>query len=172
MDRHVSVTMVTTVLFSEPMNWDSIPCKERDIFLRSLQTVLRPIQHFHCQICLHGVAHNYAQAQFYFIFRLLHLFILWHDAWIPEYWRQKRRPMLGSGLLKHVSVTTANNKGINCCNWCSISGPREASLGWDSESRGRRSRLEAGSNTSTVALWVVRGDEKGSLESDTVKCGR
>jgi hypothetical protein len=30
-------------------------------------------------------------------------------------------------------------------------------------------RVEAGSNTSTVALWVVGGDEKGSLESDTVK---
>jgi hypothetical protein len=28
-------------------------------------------------------------------------------------------------------------------------------------------RVEAGSNTSTVALRVVRGDEKGSLESET-----
>jgi hypothetical protein len=31
------------------------------------------------------------------------------------------------------------------------------------------SRVEAGSNTSTVALRVVKGDEKGSLESETVK---
>jgi hypothetical protein len=31
------------------------------------------------------------------------------------------------------------------------------------------SRVEAGSNTSTVALRVVGGDEKGSLESETVK---
>jgi hypothetical protein len=30
-------------------------------------------------------------------------------------------------------------------------------------------RVEAGSNTSTVALRVVGGDEKGSLESVTVK---
>jgi hypothetical protein len=30
----------------------------------------------------------------------------------------------------------------------------------------------AGSNTSTVALRVVGGDEKGSLESETVKYGR
>jgi hypothetical protein len=30
-------------------------------------------------------------------------------------------------------------------------------------------RVEAGSNTSTVALRVVVGDEKGSLESETVK---
>jgi hypothetical protein len=33
------------------------------------------------------------------------------------------------------------------------------------------SRVEEGSNTSTVALRVVRGDEKGSLESETVKYG-
>jgi hypothetical protein len=34
-----------------------------------------------------------------------------------------------------------------------------------------QSRVEAGSNTSTVALRVVGGDEKGSLESETVKYG-
>jgi hypothetical protein len=33
------------------------------------------------------------------------------------------------------------------------------------------SRVEAGSNTSTVALQVVGGEEKGSLESETVKYG-
>jgi hypothetical protein len=33
------------------------------------------------------------------------------------------------------------------------------------------SRVEAGSNTSFVALRVVGGDEKGSLESETVKYG-
>jgi hypothetical protein len=33
-------------------------------------------------------------------------------------------------------------------------------------------RVEAGSNTSTVALRVVGGDEKGILESETVKYGR
>jgi hypothetical protein len=32
--------------------------------------------------------------------------------------------------------------------------------------------VEAGSNTSTVALRVVGGDEKGSIESETVKYGR
>jgi hypothetical protein len=31
--------------------------------------------------------------------------------------------------------------------------------------------VEAGSNTSTVALRVVGGDENGSLESETVKYG-
>jgi hypothetical protein len=32
-------------------------------------------------------------------------------------------------------------------------------------------RVEAGSNTSIVTLRVIGGDEKGSLESETVKCG-
>jgi hypothetical protein len=32
--------------------------------------------------------------------------------------------------------------------------------------------VEARSNTSTVTLRVVRGDEKGSLKSGTVKFGR
>jgi hypothetical protein len=35
----------------------------------------------------------------------------------------------------------------------------------------QESRAEAGSNTSTVALRVVGGDKKGSLESETVKYG-
>jgi hypothetical protein len=35
-----------------------------------------------------------------------------------------------------------------------------------------QTRLEAGSNTSTVTLRVVRGDEMGSLKSETVKYGR
>jgi hypothetical protein len=30
--------------------------------------------------------------------------------------------------------------------------------------------LEAGSNTSTVALLMLGGNEKGSLESETIKC--
>jgi hypothetical protein len=36
----------------------------------------------------------------------------------------------------------------------------------------REPRVEAGSNISTVTLRVVGGDEKGSLESETVKYGR
>jgi hypothetical protein len=32
-------------------------------------------------------------------------------------------------------------------------------------------RVEAGSNTSTVTLQVVGGDEKGSLKTETVKYG-
>jgi hypothetical protein len=37
--------------------------------------------------------------------------------------------------------------------------------------RSEKSLVEVGSNTSTVALRVVGGDEKGSLESETVKYG-
>jgi hypothetical protein len=37
--------------------------------------------------------------------------------------------------------------------------------------REKNTRVEAGSNTSTVTLRVVGGDEKGSLESETVKYG-
>jgi hypothetical protein len=33
-------------------------------------------------------------------------------------------------------------------------------------------RVKTGSNTSTVALRVAGGDEKGSLKSETVKYGR
>jgi hypothetical protein len=36
---------------------------------------------------------------------------------------------------------------------------------------GHVTRVETGSNTSTVTLRVVGGDEKGSLESETVKYG-
>jgi hypothetical protein len=35
-----------------------------------------------------------------------------------------------------------------------------------------KTRVQAGSNTSTVVLRVVGGEEKGSLESETVKYGR
>jgi hypothetical protein len=38
-------------------------------------------------------------------------------------------------------------------------------------SRSVQTRVEAGSNTSTVTLRVVGSDEKGSLESETVKYG-
>jgi hypothetical protein len=38
--------------------------------------------------------------------------------------------------------------------------------------RQKQPRVEAGSNTSTVTLRVVGGDEMGSLKSETVKYGR
>jgi hypothetical protein len=41
----------------------------------------------------------------------------------------------------------------------------------DFELRENSSRVDSGSNTSTVALRVVGGDEKGSLESERVNYG-
>jgi hypothetical protein len=41
----------------------------------------------------------------------------------------------------------------------------------DSEFETSDTRVEAGSNTSTVTLRVVGGDKKGSLKSETVKYG-
>jgi hypothetical protein len=35
--------------------------------------------------------------------------------------------------LKHVFMATASNKGMNCCTWCSISGPCEAISGRNRE---------------------------------------
>jgi hypothetical protein len=42
---------------------------------------------------------------------------------------------------------------------------------WESQVRAS-TRVEAGSNTSTVTMRVVGGDEMGSLKSETVKYGR
>jgi hypothetical protein len=44
-------------------------------------------------------------------------------------------------------------------------------LEWNMVNSDIISRVEAGSNTSTVTLRVVGGNEKGSLESETVKYG-
>jgi hypothetical protein len=50
----------------------------------------------------------------------------------------------------------------------SVSYPVGVRIDQNSESH---TRVEAGSNTFTVTLRVVGGDEKGSLESETVKYG-
>jgi hypothetical protein len=50
----------------------------------------------------------------------------------------------------------------------SVPRPHKESI-WDFNSR---PRVEAGSNTSTVTLRVVWGDEKGSLKFETAKYGR
>jgi hypothetical protein len=58
--------------------------------------------------------------------------------------------------------------------WDKVSSFRGAStlfLGQQNKDR-TQTRVEAGSNTSTVTLRVVGGDEKGSLKSETVKHGR
>jgi hypothetical protein len=47
-----------------------------------------------------------------------------------------------------------------------LAGKKGGHLRWN-----RVTRVEMGSNTSTVTLRVVGGDEKGSLKSETVRYG-
>jgi hypothetical protein len=55
---------------------------------------------------------------------------------------------------------------------CSVSGPTKYVLRQGFRQKcGGETRVEAGSNTSTVTLRVVGGDEMGSL-NETVKYGR
>jgi hypothetical protein len=58
----------------------------------------------------------------------------------------------------------------NCLRWWSLLGSPEVIKGRAHENA-RETRVEAGSNTSTVTLQVVGGDEKRSLKSETVKYG-
>jgi hypothetical protein len=69
------------------------------------------------------------------------------------------RPLLGNASLDTFSQQRINKSSL---------GVKEI---FSMESRISQSRVEAGSNTSTVALRVVGGDGKGSLESETVKYG-
>jgi hypothetical protein len=56
---------------------------------------------------------------------------------------------------------------------CSLSGPHMSTLRQCGREVGQpHTRVEAGSNTSTVTLRVVGDDEKGSLKSEAVKYGR
>jgi hypothetical protein len=48
-------------------------------------------------------------------------------------------------------------------------GIRAEGLSWRQLERPKQTRVEAGSNISTVTLRVVGGDKKGSLKSETVK---
>jgi hypothetical protein len=61
--------------------------------------------------------------------------------------------------------------------WYSLARLQSWSGSWAKEENfcpviGFLTRVEAGSNISTVTLRVVRGDEMGSLKSETVKYGR
>jgi hypothetical protein len=72
-------------------------------------------------------------------------------------------------LDKHVSVET------NSCNsGGAVFSVLSVPMGYKKDKGDglRHTRVEAGSNTSTVTLRVLGGDEKGSLKSETVKYGR
>jgi hypothetical protein len=61
--------------------------------------------------------HNVLQIFLKYTFRRKMLKILWHDGWIPEWWSQKRRPMLRKGSVN----TFLRHKGSvdywECCNY-------------------------------------------------------
>jgi hypothetical protein len=82
-------------------------------------------------------------------------------------------------LSKHASTTVEllletvlRNLLLGSCNsWTTtmemVFSIRSVQSGYKEDNLGD----QAGSNTSTVTLRVVGGDEKGSLKSETVKCG-
>jgi hypothetical protein len=74
----------------------------------------------------------------------------------------------GNKLLNTRFPWPPTGKQKNCASWWLLSRPR----GSYSYKRQRITRVEAGSNTSTVTLRVVWGEEKGSLKSERVKYGR
>jgi hypothetical protein len=88
-----------------------------------------------------------------------------------------KTPVLSSERAPHIKKTVTV-KLINIWSWAP-SGARHQDLLTDRRSQcdfdfdliTTVTRVEAGSNTSTVAPRVVGGDEKGSLESETVKYG-
>jgi hypothetical protein len=51
-------------------------------------------------------------------------------------------------------------------------GPKQRSYLEDNRLYKFRTHVEVESNTSTMTLWVIGGDEKGSLKSEKVKYGR
>jgi hypothetical protein len=85
---------------------------------------------------------------------------------------QRANDWLESGISYLVRADGfANNNGYNSEEWffyavCAEGYTSGTTFG------AYFSCVEAGSNTSTVALRVVGGDEKGSLESETVKYGQ
>jgi hypothetical protein len=88
--------------------------------------------------------------------------LLCNDREISKYTRDVSRQRLG----KHVPAATDTHVTIEI-TLETLSSTRFVQWGYK-----EISRVEAGSNTSTVTLRVVGGDQKGSLEYETVKYGQ
>jgi uncharacterized protein involved in response to NO len=107
--------------------------------------------------------------------------ILWHDAWKREYFIATQ--LLGKQVPAEINAHAiiqepvskqriGKHKTIRVFEkvfsiWSVISGFKKNSV-----EHNQPSRVEAGSNTCTVALRVVGDHEKRSLESEAVKYGR
>jgi hypothetical protein len=95
--------------------------------------------------------------------------------------KPERQPLLANGTETFVSrqrSQTAGSRGKSPHETVEILLETVFCMGFvpryykdDNWSKNDASRVEAGSNISTVTLRVVGGDEKGSLESETVKYG-
>jgi hypothetical protein len=72
-------------------------------------------------------------------------------------------------LLGNCEVICLNNNSGTV--FSVLRGPCRGNLRESNFEAKSYTRLEAGSNTSTVTLRVVGGEEKGSLKSETVKYG-
>jgi hypothetical protein len=79
-------------------------------------------------------------------------------------WEDNIATDLINALPGSSSVNTIHYATIDCSLW----GPRRCYI----TRFPRLTRVETGSNTSTVTLRVVGGDEKGNLKSEAVKYGR
>jgi hypothetical protein len=84
---------------------------------------------------------------------------------------EKYECLLGNGSLKRILMSTNIQQRFPWIRGILGSPGVPATTGQETKRRTVRTRVEEGSNTSTVALRVVGGDEKGSLESETVKYG-
>jgi hypothetical protein len=78
----------------------------------------------------------------------------------------EQRPLLGSRFLIMQQLDYTNGRAV-FSTWSFPRGYKRHKIRVS-----QFSRVEAGSNTSTVAVRVVGGDKKGSLKSETVKYGR
>jgi hypothetical protein len=76
-------------------------------------------------------------------------------------------------LFNCEKILTVSLEGLESkTNWLAVNRQLWSNSDSDSDSDSdiRKCPVEAGSNTSTVVLRIVGGEEKESLESETVKC--
>jgi hypothetical protein len=118
------------------------------------------------------------------------LYELWHEGgWtyrpVANKCLCKQRPLLGNIFLTRTNGLNKKTCSVcgpcdicvtqqqNCLKRCFVCDPcRRVVSRTRLEFSYLKTRVEAGSNTSTVTQRVVVGDEKGSLKSETVKYGR
>jgi hypothetical protein len=121
------------------------------------------------------------------------LLVLWRGGWEPDSRANARYPLLSKSpeitfplQRKAANESLPSNKllntrfpwqptgqqrAINCSTWCLLCGQPTRYKSSEVVNSRLYTRVDAGSNTSTVTLRVVEGDEKKSLKSETAKRG-